>query len=161
MSKCALCDSSAISENAPVLVMGAYGNPKYLCDECNADLECATLGRDFEEIGSAMERIGRKMASASPDKQTLATVGEILKGSAERAKKIKSGEYDFSLDEAVEEDTDTEEDEIPEELLESDEDKELDKRDEERAKKFDKIFNVVAIAVFVAVIGFFVYKFIM
>ena len=44
-------------------------------------------GRDFEEIGSAMERIGKKMASASPDSITLKTVSEILKGSAERAKK--------------------------------------------------------------------------
>ena len=76
---------------------------------------------------------------------------------ADRAEKINKGEYDFSLDENVEE---TGEDDIPEELLETEEDKALDERDEKRQKKFDKIFNIVALAVFAGVIGYLAYKFI-
>ena len=158
MDKCALCQSVEVSENAPVLVMGAYGNPKYVCNECNADLDCATLGRDFEEIGAAMERLGKKMASAAPDKLTLATVGDILRESAERAKKIKAGEYDFSLDQAEEPVEDTEADDLPLELLESEEDKALDKRDEERLKRFDKVTNVIIAVMIIAAVGYVAYK---
>ena len=158
MDKCALCQSTSIAEDAPVLTIGAYGNPKYICNECNSDLECVTLGRDFDEIGAAMDRLGKKMASAAPDKLTLATVDEILRESAERAKLIKAGEYDFSLDGEGDIPEDTEMDELPPELLESEEDKELDKRDEERLKKFDKVINAIIGVSLLAAVGVVIWK---
>ena len=81
---------------------------------------------------------------------------EVIFGDAmKRAKLIKSGEYDFSLDEQQQDDG---LDEIPEELAESEEDKEKDKIDEEKGKKLDKIFNVIIIAVAAIALGVIVYR---
>ncbi len=144
-------------EDSPILVMGAYGIPKCLCDSCASDMELVTGGKDYSEIESAMERIGKKMSSFSADKQTFETVNELLKSAAERAKKIRDGSYDFSLDNEELESSDELID-IPEELRESEEDIALDKKDEEKQKKFDKFFNWVTIGMIIGAVGFFVYK---
>lgn len=143
--RCVLCESVLTEAEPAILTVGAYGNPKCLCAECQGLLDTATLGREYDEIADAMERLGKKMAEATPDKQSYEIVSDILLSAADRAKKIRTGEYDFSLDEV-----DEELDELPEELLESEEDIEKDKRDEERAKRFDKVFNYVTIGVFAA-----------
>ena len=116
-----------------------------MCGECQSLLDTATLGREYEEIANAMDAIGKRMADSTPDNQSYEVVNALLTDAAERAKKIKAGEYDFSLDEEPAED-----EEIPEELLETEEDRALDKRDEEREKKFNKVFNWVTGIVFAA-----------
>ena len=143
--KCALCEGVITEENPAILTVGAYGNTKCVCAECQRLLDTATLGKDYDEIAEAMDTIGKKMAEATPDKQSFDVVSGLLEDAAERAKKIKTGQYDFSLDEA---DAEDEFDELPEELQESEEDREKDRLDEERTKKFDKIFNYVTIGVF-------------
>ena len=143
--KCVLCESIIIAEEPAILTVGAYGTPKCVCDECRTLLDTATLGRDYERIAEAMDVLGKKMAESTPDAQSFEVVSELLADAAERAKKIKAGEYDFSLDESEDEE---ELDELPEELRETEEDRELDRRDEEREKKFDKIFNYITIGVF-------------
>lgn len=143
--KCVLCERTITVENPAILAVGAYGNPKCVCAECQQLLDTATLGREYDAIADAMETLGRKMAEVTPDKQSFDVVSELLENAAERAKKIKAGEYDFSLDES---DDEGELDELPEELLETEEDREKDKQDEERTKKFDKIFNYITIGVF-------------
>ena len=155
MKQCAICDKPIDSENAPILTMGAYGNPKYLCDECAADLDVATLGTDYEQIAAAIERIGNRMSNFDPDSITFKNVSVIMANAADRAKLIKEGTYDFALDEAVDED---ELDEIPEDMLETEEDRELDAKDVENQKKFDKIFNWISFGVVIAALGFVVYK---
>ena len=101
-----------------------------------------------------MDRIGKKVATASlGDRESLATVKEILESAIERAELIKSGEYDFSSDTESEDSY-----EIPEELLESEEDRELDRMDEEKNKKFDKIFNWVAGIAIGAAAAFLIYR---
>ena len=156
MKLCVLCKRHEVFEDSPILVMSAYGVPRYLCDECSADMECATRGRDYEKIREAMDRIGEKLGSVGADDLTIDTLDTVLRESAERALKIKDGSYDFSLDE---EDTeDSPEDGIPEELLEAEEDKELDRRDEERAKKFDKVFNWITVAICIAAAVLIVYN---
>lgn len=149
MSKCVICNKEFSSEEPKILAMGAYGNPKYMCDDCGSDFEVATLGRDFDEIAAAMDRIGARMANANPDKFTFNTVNKVMLSAGERAKLIKDGDYDFSLDEAEVEEEEGFED-IPEELRETEEDKELDKEDEEKAKKFDKVFNVILTCTIIA-----------
>ena len=153
---CSLC-SNLTDEGSAILVMGGYGHPRLICEECEKEIDQLSLGRDYEKIREAMNTIGKKLTVKEPEDLVLETVNGILKDAADRAEKINKGEYDFSLDENVEE---TGEDDIPEELLETEEDKALDERDEKRQKKFDKIFNIVALAVFAGVIGYLAYKFI-
>ena len=155
MDICVICNSSVETESAAVLEMGAYGNPKYLCGECAADLDEATLSPNVEEIASAIARLAKKVSDSDPSDRTFMTVNKILENAAERAKKIKEGSYDFSLDTVNEEEGF---DEIPEELKETEEDIELDKQDEERAEKFNEVFDYVALVVAIAILGFVIWK---
>ena len=143
--KCVLCDKTIVDESPAILTVGAYGNTKCMCADCQDLLDAATLGKDYDDIAEAMDKIGKRMAEATPDKQTFDVVSGLLADAAERAKKIKVGEYDFSLDELERQ---GELEELPEELLETEEDREKDKRDEERERKFDKVFNYITIGVF-------------
>ena len=90
---CSLCNATVDSETAPLLTMGGFGNPKYICSDCDGDLNTATLGREVTEISSAMERISKKMLSAAvTDETVLVTIDEIMKESVKRAEKIKLGD---------------------------------------------------------------------
>ena len=155
MSKCSICNAAVDSENAPVLTMGGAGYARYLCDECAADLDTATLSPEVAEISDAIQRISKKMTDSTPDRLTFTTVTELFSAAMKRAKLIKSGEYDFSLDTQQD---DNAFDELPEELAESEEDKEKDRIDEEKGKKFDKVFNVLIIAVAAIALGVIVYR---
>ena len=139
---CSTCLTRIVSDDAPVLIMGAYGTPKLLCDDCAALIETITLGRDYDEITAAMQTLNEKMSAANiDDRFTVNTVTKILSDSAVRAQKIKEGTYDFSLDE-------TEEgyEELPEDLQETEEDRLLDEQEAEANAKFDKILNWLWIA---------------
>ena len=153
ITKCSICNVKIDSEEPAILTMGGFGYPRYLCDECAADLDEASLGRDESCIAAAMDRIGKKMLVSDPDRQTYTTVTGLMALAHDRALKIRDGSYDFSLDEA-----DDGFDEIPDELAETEEDKEKDRIDEENAKKFDKIFNYVLIGVCVVFVGFIIWK---
>ena len=156
MDICVLCNREVNEETSAVLEMGAYGNPKYLCDECSSDLDTATLGTEIEAIGSAMERLGKKMSETDPSSRTFATVSSILERAAGRAKKIKDGSYDFSLDEASLDEAELEE--IPEELKETEEDRELDRQDEEKEERFNRFFDYATFGVLIGVVIFVVWK---
>ena len=158
MDNCSICKANIENvEEAAVLAMGGYGNPRYICDECSSDFDELTLSRDVESIKAAAERIGKKMSEAAvDDKLTLKTVDEIMKSSAERKEKIESGEYDFS-DEEAEQNSACDED-VPPELKESEEDAEAERIRAERYAKFDKITNWICIALLVAAIGFAIYR---
>lgn len=139
VKNCCTCLARIESEDAPVLVMGAYGNPKLLCDDCAALIETMTRDKDYNEISSAMENLTYKMSVANiDDRFTVEAVTKILADSALRAQKINEGTYDFSLDD-VEDDESFEE--IPEELQETEEDKLLDEKDAAANAKFDKFMN--------------------
>jgi hypothetical protein len=155
MAKCCICDREVNRDDAPVLFMGGAGNAHLLCEECEALLNSATLGRDVEEIKQAMGKIGHLMADGNPDTATFSLVSQMMADAANRAKAIKEGSYDFSLDEATAEEGF---DEIPEELRESEEDIELDRIEEENNKKFDKFYNGVIIAASIALGLFLVWK---
>ena len=143
--KCVICGKIITEESPAILTVGVYGDHGYICNECQALFDTATLGREYEKVAEAIETLCKIMVDSSPDSKTFEVASAILSDAAERAKLIKAGEYDFSLDE---EDSD-ELDEIPEELRETDEDKEKDRHDEERAKKFDKVFNYITAGVFI------------
>ena len=153
---CSTCLTRITSEDAPVLVMGAYGTPKLLCDDCAALVETITLGRDYDEITAAMQALTEKMSSANiDDRFTVNTVTKILADSAVRAQKIKEGTYDFTLDEQEDEESF---EEIPEELQETEEDRLLDEKEAEENAKFDKFMNKLWIVIGVAAAGYIIWK---
>lgn len=154
MAKCCICKKGIEREDAPVLTMGGVGNARLLCDGCAELLDVATEGREYAEIKEAIENLTSTITSNDPDGLTFSTVSSLLIDASKRAKAIKEGSYDFSLDETEGEDFD----EIPEELLESEEDIEKDKADEEKNKKFDKVYNYVLIGVCIGFAIFVIWK---
>lgn len=155
MAKCCMCDVNIEREDAPVLSMGGAGYARVLCDRCASLLDTATLSRDFDEIKGAIEQIGTIMADHDPDGVTFAIVSNLMLDAAERAKAIREGSYDFSLDEQQ---GDAGFDEIPEELRESEEDIKKDKEDEKKLEQFNKIYNYVLIGVLIAAGVFVIWK---
>ena len=153
---CSTCLRRIENDDAPVLTMGAYGTPKLLCDDCAALVDTITLGKDYDEISDAMQKLtGRMSASNVDDRFTIATVTEILSDSAVRAQQIKDGTYDFALDEAKEDESF---DEVPEELRETEEDRLLDEKDAEANAQFDKFMNKMWIVVGIAAAGVLIWK---
>lgn len=156
MSQCCVCNREITIEDPAVLAMGGAGIPRYLCEDCEALLDTATLGKDHEEAGAAIGKISKIMADGDPDPVTLAMISNLLLKASDRAVAIKEGKYDFSLDDQpVEEELP---DEVPEELLESEEDKEQDRIDEEKQKKFDKVYNIILAIVCSAFVAIFIWK---
>lgn len=136
--------------------MGAYGNPKVLCDSCAELVEKMTLGKDYDEITEAMRTITDTMSSANiDDRVTMATMTEMLESSAKRAQQIKDGVYDFALDDV---ESDDGFDEIPEELRETEEDRLLDEKEAEANAKFDKFMNYLWIGVGIGAVGYLIWR---
>lgn len=154
MKQCAICDAKIDREDAPILTVGGYGIPRYLCDICASELDTATTSRDAAECADAIGRIGEKMANFDPDGATYKNVCAILDSAKERASLIAEGKYDFSLDEK---DADADED-IPEELQESEEDRALDAKDEERQRKENEIFKWIYIGMAIGAVVFIAWK---
>ena len=153
---CCTCLARIEDENAPILTMGAYGNPKCLCPDCAALVETITFGKDYNEIKEAMENLTDRMSRSNvDDRVTVATMTDLLAESAERAQKIKEGTYDFSLDEQK---GDEGFDEIPDELKETEEDRLLDEKEAEANRKFDKFLNWVWVGVGIAAVIFVIWK---
>lgn len=155
MSKnCSTCLRKTTNEDAPVLTMGAYGTPKYLCDECAELIETITGGKDYDAITAAMQTLTDVMSASNvDDRVTMETVTAMLEQSAKRAQKIKEGTYDFSLDE-----TDEGFDEIPDELQETEEDRLLDEKEKAANEKFDKFMNKLWIVLGAVAAVLFLYK---
>jgi len=157
MRHCSICKREVDENEAPILAMGGFGNPKYLCAECAEDIDDVIGAKEPEKIELSMAKISGKLSESDTDDMLVAeTIKEIFSAAGERAKKIRNGTYDFSEDE-------TEKDEItdiPEELLETEEDKARDEREAKAGKLYDKIFNWVALAAFLAVIVIFIINFV-
>ena len=155
MRRCSLCGKETENNDSQILTLGAYGNPKYLCDECAEDIEEMCSGREYEGIKSAFKRVYDKFA-ANPilDETVNNTLHSMMSDAQIRANKIKDGTYDFSLDEQEQDGFE----EIPEELLETEEDLELDRKERIKNEKIDKVLNVLFVLIIVAVIGFVAYR---
>lgn len=153
-NKCAICQNEQITEESPILAIGAYGAKKCLCDECARLVDTATEGTDYDAIAEAMARLSEKMAQGDVDDPlTVRTMAELMSAAGERARAIKDGTYD------PEADAEEELLEVPEELLESEEDRLLDEREAESNKRFDRIMNWVTLGVVAAAVIFFIWWF--
>lgn len=145
---CCIC-LTPVTDDSPILTMGAYGTPKCLCDDCAAHIENMTRGTDYDSIVESMDAITAKMSKSNvDDKVTVTTVTEMLVDSAKRAQAIRNGTYDFSLD------ADEEDYEIPEDMRETEEDRVLDEAERKSNEKFDRIMNWVWAAVLILFVGF-------
>ena len=60
MDICSICGKAIEREDAPVLTISGYGNPRYLCDECSAEMDLAMSSRDPEEIEATVKVLGDK-----------------------------------------------------------------------------------------------------
>ena len=151
MKSCSICKSEIESENPSILTMGGYGNPRYVCESCDAQIERMLLSREPAEVQDAMRILGEHLSRIGcEDNAVINTMEDMTKRATARAEAIREGTYDFSEDEA---DEDAEElVEIPEELQETEEDRALDEKEKAAEKKMDKILNI-AWAVFLAIFG--------
>ena len=162
---CCICKSLIESDNPAVLTVSSFGNPRYLCDCCDADFSKALSAKEYSEIKDAVSLIGEKMEQSSVDDElVIEEVGVILERATERAEAILDGSYDFSLDE----------DEVEEEAEKQDgvevvsvEDEEPEETEEERIarEKKEKILKIIdTVATWalgiatVATVGYMIYK---
>ena len=142
---CCLCAKCVDSSTADVLTMGNWGNPRYLCQECAKNIECATGSAEPEKIKAAISVLADLLPQAAEqDSAVFKAMNPLLTEAVGRLEKIEAGTYDFSLDSCESVD---ELDDIPEDMRETEEDKLLDERDEKAQKKLDKIFNIITLAV--------------
>lgn len=143
MKLCSICKREVNAESAPILTMGGFGNPKYLCDDCAEQMDAVTCAREPENIEQAMKCLSARISdSQTDDEVVIGTVAQIFSEAGERAKLIREGKYDFSAE------TEQVEDDIPEELLETEEDKALDEKEAREQKKIDSILNWVTAFLF-------------
>ena len=155
--KCCICQRSVDAENASILTMSGYGNPRYLCEECEALVDTATLGSEYEKIKDAMDCLGKTLADNDTGDQTVYdAVNALFTSAAERAELIREGKYDFALDTV----SDDGFDEIPEELQETEEDKQRDKKDEKINRVLDKVTSWLCGAMLAATIIFYLLRFV-
>lgn len=140
MSRCCICRREVTDENAPILTMSGYGNPRYVCSECEANIEKATHSRELDEIEGACKALGDALTAANTDELIIInSVNGIIGEAMERYEKIKAGDYDFSEDE--DEDASSDEFEITEELMETEEDKRKDEQEARASQLVDKIIS--------------------
>ena len=154
---CCICQYPIEKDDAPVIAMSGYGNPKCACAKCEALIDTATTSREPDEISDACKSLGEALTSGNTgDEQVIEAVNDIIRTASERCTAIKDGTYDFALDEATAED----EFDITEELEESEEDREKDARDERIVKMIDTVTSWAAGIILTAAVVFFILKFI-
>lgn len=155
---CSVC-GAPVGEDAEILTIAGFGNPRYLCEKCSGLIDTGLHSRDYEEIAEACDALAMRLeARGCEDETVLAELDGIYSEAKERAEKIKLGEYDFSAEEEESEDTETLE--IPEELAETEEDRLLDEKEMEESQKFDRMTTWVSAAVFAAAIIFMLLRFV-
>lgn len=155
---CCICQAEITKEDAPVIAMSAYGNPKCVCEECEGLIDKATLSREPDQITDACRSLGESLTRGNTcDEQVIGTVNEIIKNATERCEKIADGSYDFSLDEKGDE----EEFDITDDIKESEEDRLQDEKDAKAAKILDTITSWAAGIIFVGAVAFFIFKFVL
>ena len=156
MKNCCICKAEIESENPSSLTMGGYGNPRYVCEDCDAEIERMLYSREPAEAQDAMKKLGAHMSRIGcEDNAVIATMQEMMNRAGARSVAISKGLYDFAKD--FPEQTEEELVEIPEELQETEEDRALDEKDAEAEKKLDKVLNWAWVGVLAAFGAAFIY----
>ena len=156
MKTCSICKAPIECDDPSILTMGGYGNPRYVCACCDAQIDRMLYSKEPDEVQDAMKTLGDSLARIGcEDGAVIQTMQDIMDQAVSRAEAIRAGTYDFSADASSEDEEEMIE--IPEELRETEEDRALDERDEAQEKKLDKLLNYawgVFIVLFVAAFGY-------
>ena len=152
---CCICQHPINNEDAPVIAMSGYGNPKCACESCEALIETAMKSHDPDEISAACKSLGEALTDGNTgDEQIIESVNNIIYSANGRCTAIKDGTYDFTLDDDVAED----EFDITDDLEETEEDRKKDERDQKFNKILDTVSAWVLGALFVVALAFFIFK---
>lgn len=141
MRKCSICNAPIEAKDPSVLTMGGYGNPRYVCSDCDRLIEKMLYDKDPAQALSAMKELCEHLSAIGcEDNAVISTVEQLSARAGKRAEAIRAGTYDFSEDEQEESEELVE---LPEELLETEEDRALDEKEEQIAKRWDKVMNYI------------------
>ena len=152
-NKCCVCLEPIQSEESDVLVMGPYGTPRCLCEDCSHLLDSAANDTDYDVIVSAMDKITEKISKKNiDDPLTVDTLKSLFESYAKRARAIRLGE------EILAEEEDEGFLEIPEELSEAEEDRILDEAEEKKTKKINAVLDWVCAIAMVGTFLFLVFR---
>lgn len=163
---CSICKNEVNSATAAILVIGSHGNPRYLCNECEKEIDTATTACEYEQIKYAVNRISDKMInSTDSEKLVVDTVTDMLADAKERAIAIAEGTYDFSEDECSTEITsneasEEEDDYFGEQIRDFNELQNASgtEKSSRISKILDLSFGIAFAVVLLAAIGFLIYN---
>lgn len=151
---CSLCGAPVESEEPAILTVSGYGNPRYLCGECEAEYDVLLNSIDRDELNSAVEVIyGHVNRRGIDDEAVLNTTEEIIEKAKARMESVKLGTYNPD-----ESDGDIEE--IPEELIMTEEEIKEEEEENKKNEKLEKILNIITYSGFGVAAAIMLYFFI-
>ena len=151
---CVICKRPIEKEDPAILMMGGYGVPKCICEECENTVDLLNESVDAAEIREGCRKLGEALTRGDTgDESVIVTVNEIIAEAGEKAERIENGTYD--PEEAKDEE---EEFDITEDLQETEEDRKLDEEEARANKIYNTVSSWVAGIIIVIALGFFIYK---
>ena len=151
---CVICKRPIEKEDPAILMMGGYGVPKCICEECENTVDLLNESVDAAEIREGCRKLGEALTRGDTgDESVILTVNGIIAEAGEKAERIENGTYD--PEEAKDEE---EEFDITEDLQETEEDRKLDEEEARANKVYNTVSSWVAGIVIVIALGFFIYK---
>ena len=122
---CVICKRPIEKEEPAILMMGGYGVPKCICEECENTVDILNESEDAGEIREGCRKLGEALTRGDTgDESVIVTVNEIIAEAGKKAESIENGTYDPSKEKEEEEEFD-----ITEDLEETEEDRKLDEEE--------------------------------
>ena len=151
---CVICKRPIEKEEPAILMMGGYGVPKCICEECENTVDLLNESEDAGEIREGCRKLGEALTRGDTgDESVIVTVNEIIAEAGKKAESIENGTYDPNEEKEEEEEFD-----ITEDLEETEEDRKLDEEEARANKIYNTVSSWVAGIIIVIALGFFIYK---
>ena len=151
---CVICKRPIEKEEPAILMMGGYGVPKCICEECENTVDILNESEDAGEIREGCRKLGEALTRGDTgDESVIVTVNEIIAEAGKKAESIENGTYDPNEEKEEEEEFD-----ITEDLEETEEDRKLDEEEARANKIYNTVSSWVAGIIIVIALGFFIYK---
>ena len=151
---CVICKRPIEKEDPAILMMGGYGVPKCICEECENTVDLLNESEDAGEIREGCRKLGEALTRGDTgDESVIVTVNEIIAEAGKKAESIENGTYDPNEEKEEEEEFD-----ITEDLEETEEDRKLDEEEARANKIYNTVSSWVAGIIIVIALGFFIYK---
>lgn len=152
---CVICKRPIEKEDPAILMMGGYGVPKCICEDCESTLDVLNESEDALELRDGCRKLGEALTRGDTgDESVIETVNAIIAEAGEKAARIEDGTYDPDAENTEEE----EEFDITEDLEETEEDRKLDEEEARANKVYNTVSSWVAGVIILIAIGFFIYK---